>query len=33
LIDYCEINKCQISDLSLITNEEINELLFKIHGA
>lgn len=29
LIDYCEINKCQITDLSLITNEQINESISK----
>jgi len=25
LIDYCEINKCKITDLSLTTNDEINK--------
>ena len=25
LIEYCEINKCQITDLSLTSNEEINK--------
>ena len=27
ILDYCQINKCQITDLSLTTNDEINNTI------